>query len=185
MEEFGVWAGQLEIRQRGGASILSGRFPFGRTATIADRGRRRKERIEPGAFDFQLDRFAEVTKQIAAIQSEAVAEVVEEQRAANARERLEELQEALERTNIHILRGHDFNQPLGDMKRGTARVVSTREAIEFEVDLPADADLPTYFSDAIKEIRNGRARWNIAGFQDAAKQRCSRCRNRYSGTGQS
>ena len=85
MEEFGVWAATLEIRQRGGASILSGRFPYGRTATIADRGRRRKERIEPGAFDFQLDRFAQVTKEIAAIQSQAVAEVVEESRGNRGR----------------------------------------------------------------------------------------------------
>ena len=165
MEEFGVWAGQLEIRQRGGASILSGRFPYGRTATVADRGRRRKERIEPGAFDFQLDRFAQVAREIQAIQSQAVAEVIEEQRAANTSERLEELQEALERANVHILRGHDFGQPLGDMKRGTARVVSTREAVEFEVDLPSDADMPTYFSDALKEIRTNRAGGISPGFR--------------------
>ena len=165
MEEFGVWAGELEIRQRGSARILSGSFPYGKLATVADRGRRRKERIEPGAFDFQLDRFAEVAREIQAIQSQAVAEVIEEQRAANTSERLDELQEALERANVHILRGHDFNQPLGDMKRGTARVESTREAIEFEVDLPPDEDLPTYFADAIKEVRNGRAGGISPGFR--------------------
>ena len=184
MEEFGVWAGQLEIRQRGGASILSGRFPYGKIATIADRGRRRKERIEPGAFDFQLDRFAEVTKQIAAIQAEAVAEVAAEQRAANVGERLEELQEALERANVHILRGHDFGQPLGDMKRGTARVESTREAIEFEVDLPSDAGFADLLFRRNKRNPQWPGRWHITRFQDAADKRRSRCRGGYTGTGQ-
>ena len=146
MEEFGVWAGELEIRQRGGASILRGYFPYGRTATIADRGRRRKERIEPGAFNYQIERFDALMKEFAAVGAQAVEEVVEESRAATLSERRDELQEALERANVHILRGHDFNQPLGDLKRGTARVTSTREAVEFEVDLPLEADMPSYFS---------------------------------------
>ena len=165
MDNFGVWAGELEIRQRGSARILSGSFPYGRLATIADRGRRRKERIDPGAFDFQLDRFAEVAEKIAAIQGQAVQEVIEETRAATVLEQIQDLEEQLERANIHILRGHDFNQPLGDMKRGTARVVSTRAAIEFEVDLPPDEDLPTYFADAIKEVRNKRAGGISPGFR--------------------
>ena len=41
--------GELEIRRRGGGSVLSGAFRYGRTATISDRGRVRKERIgRPG-----------------------------------------------------------------------------------------------------------------------------------------
>ena len=43
----------LEYRQRG--RHLRGEFPYGRTATISDRGRLRKERIGPRAFRYAVD----------------------------------------------------------------------------------------------------------------------------------
>ena len=45
----------LEIRQVGGATVLQGRFPYGRLATISNRGRRRKESIMPRAFRFAIE----------------------------------------------------------------------------------------------------------------------------------
>ena len=42
--------GELEIRRRGSGSFLSGAFRYGRTATISNRGRARKERIDGRAF---------------------------------------------------------------------------------------------------------------------------------------
>lgn len=53
--EFGiVWPGELEIRQVGGARELRGFFPYGRTATLSDRGRVRKESFESRAFQFTI-----------------------------------------------------------------------------------------------------------------------------------
>ena len=154
MEIRATYPADLEIRQRGGARILSGRFPYGRTATVADRGRRRKERIGPDAFGWQIRRFAELQQQLADVVGEAIDEA-----------RRQILQESLERANVHVLAGHDFNKPLGDMKRGTARVSSTRDSLDFEVDLPDDADMPTYMLDTVKEIRTGRAGGISPGFR--------------------
>ena len=50
----------LELRQVGGVSRLVGRFPYGRLATIQDRGRVRKERFAPRAFDYALEDDREV-----------------------------------------------------------------------------------------------------------------------------
>ena len=47
--------GELEIRQGGGLRVMQGRFPYGTTATIADRGRTRKEVISSRAFSFAID----------------------------------------------------------------------------------------------------------------------------------
>ena len=48
-------AAKLEIRRSGGVSTLSGRFNYGSTATIRDRGRRRKEPFAPRAFRFAIE----------------------------------------------------------------------------------------------------------------------------------
>ena len=47
--------GELEIRQGGGSRIIRGRFPYGTLATVADRGRTRKETINSRAFRFAID----------------------------------------------------------------------------------------------------------------------------------
>ena len=55
MSEFPVFDGLLEIRRRGGARLLTGRFAYGSTATIRDRGAVRKERFQPRAFSFSIE----------------------------------------------------------------------------------------------------------------------------------
>ena len=40
-----------------------------------------------------------------------------------------------------------------------------KRAVEFEVDLPADADMPTYFADAVKQIRSGLSGGISPGFR--------------------
>lgn len=45
----------LEVRQQGGRPTIHGRFPYKSLAVISDRGKVRKETIEPGAFKFALD----------------------------------------------------------------------------------------------------------------------------------
>ena len=47
--------GELEIRQGGGSRMLVGRFPYNGLATVADRGRTRKESISSRAFSFAID----------------------------------------------------------------------------------------------------------------------------------
>ena len=47
--------GELEIRQGGGSRPMVGRFPYGTLATVQDRGKVRKERINPKAFQFAID----------------------------------------------------------------------------------------------------------------------------------
>ena len=53
IEQRGVYDVELELRE-GGRSI-SGRFPYGSMATVASRGRVRKERFSPGAFRFAIE----------------------------------------------------------------------------------------------------------------------------------
>ena len=55
MDEYGAWPGELEIRQRGGARILSGVFPYNRRGTTSDRGRVRKESFSSRAFGFAIE----------------------------------------------------------------------------------------------------------------------------------
>ena len=56
MAEFPIFeASKLELRRSGGMRILSGRFNYGSTATVRDRGRVRKERFEPRAFRFAIE----------------------------------------------------------------------------------------------------------------------------------
>ena len=90
--------------------------------------------------------------------NEALAEGVEEARR-------ELIEEQLERANVHILAGHDFGRPLGDMKRGTARVIDSDDAIRFELDLPDEADTASYFEDVIREVRSKRAGGVSPGFR--------------------
>ncbi len=44
----------LEVRTDGGRMRIRGRFAYRATATMADRGRVRKERFEPGAFSYAV-----------------------------------------------------------------------------------------------------------------------------------
>ena len=49
---WNVWEG-LELRQSG--RKLSGSFPYGKTATLRDRGRVRKEKLQPSAFRYAVE----------------------------------------------------------------------------------------------------------------------------------
>ena len=153
MDTLAAWAGTLEIRQENGASVLRGKFPYGTLATVRNQGRDRKERIGPDAFGWQIREFAKLQTEMSGVIQGTIN-----------RARLEILEEQLERRNVHILSGHDYSKPLGDMKRGTARVTSNAESLDFEVDLPDEADMPTYMLDAVKQVRTGRAGGLSPGF---------------------
>ncbi len=55
MSDYPVFDGALEIRRSGGARLLTGRFNYGSTATLRNRGRVRKERFEPRAFRYAIE----------------------------------------------------------------------------------------------------------------------------------
>ena len=56
MSAFAIFeAGELEIRRSGRTRTVHGRFNYGSTAIIRDRGRVRKERFEPRAFRFAIE----------------------------------------------------------------------------------------------------------------------------------
>ena len=159
MFEYPVFDGELEIRARGDSRVLVGRFPYsagpGRgLATVGDRGRVRKERIAGDAFGWQINEFAKVQKELAAAVD-----------ASRDQAQIELLRQALERRNVHVLVGHSYDKPLGDLKSGTARVTSSKEAVSFAVDLPADADMPSYMADTVRMIRANLAGGISPGFR--------------------
>ena len=159
MIEFPTFAAELEIRTRGGGpGSLFGRFAYsagpGRgMATVKDRGRVRKERIAGDAFGWQLDEFAKLQKQMADVIEDAVDDA-----------RLEVLRQELDRRNVHVLAGHSYDRPLGSLK-SNAKIISTKEAVEFEVDLPAEDDRPSYMVDTVRMIRAGLAGGVSPGFR--------------------
>ena len=54
MGEYTAFEGELEIRQVGGARLLSGTFPYRSVGTTSDRGRVRKESFASRAFRFAI-----------------------------------------------------------------------------------------------------------------------------------
>ena len=157
METRAYWPAELEIRARG--RRLGGRFRYSqgagdKMATVSDRGRTRKERIAGDAFGWQLRAFQQVQTEYAAIANKALE-----------RARAELLRQEMERRNVHILSGHSFDKPLGDMRSGSATISSTNEAIEFEVDLPADDEMPSYMRDTVAMIRAGLVGGVSPGFR--------------------
>ena len=55
MAEYTAFEGELEIRQVGGARLLSGTFPYRSVGTTSDRGRVRKESFSSRAFRFAIE----------------------------------------------------------------------------------------------------------------------------------
>ena len=53
--EYIAVPGTLEIRQVGGARLLTGRFPYGGLAVRSDRGTVRKETFAPNAFRYSIE----------------------------------------------------------------------------------------------------------------------------------
>ncbi|MCY3701495.1 MAG: HK97 family phage prohead protease [Rhodospirillales bacterium] len=122
-------------------------------ATVRDRGRVRKERIEAGAFDYSIRRYHELQEQIA----EAIQSSIDQAR-------LEIMRQELDRRNVDILAGHDFDKPLGSL-RGGATITSSREALEFDVELPDESAQPSYMRDTVLQIESGLAGGISPGFR--------------------
>ena len=89
---YAVLDGSLEIRARGDRRVLSGSFPYNRTATVRSSGRTRKERFASGSLSWQVREFQKLMEEYAAVGQKALDKV-----------RKEALEDALERRNTHLL----------------------------------------------------------------------------------
>ena len=154
MIEYPIFDGHLEVRARGSGRVLSGRFPYGRTATVRSGGRVRKERFAPGALAWQVREFEKLQAQAAKMVGKAVDEA---------------LADALERRNTFLLVGHSYDRSLADMISGTLAVKHTAAAVEIEAALPDPAKMPSWVRDAVLAVEAGQLRGISPGFQVPAK----------------
>ena len=154
--------GSLEIRARGEGRVLSGKFPYNRTATVRSSGRARKERFASNSMSWQVREFQKLQGELADVLKSSVDQ---------ARKELlvEQLEDALERRNTFLLVGHDYNRTVGDMRSGTLKVTHTAQAVELEAELPADGDMPSWVRDAVLAVKAGQLRGISPGFQVGAK----------------
>ena len=146
-EHFFYPIDDLEIRQTGRNRTLSGVFRTGRTATRSDRGRVRKERFSPGSLDYAINRWNDLQRKA----SESIQQTIEQGLGEIAAER-DRIEQELDRANLFVLAGHQFDKPLGSTKAGNVRITSNRINLSFEVDLPEERNTPSYLSDLLKTI---------------------------------
>ena len=150
--------GALEIRARGSGRVLSGRFPYGRTATVRSTGRARKERFAPGSMQWQTREFERVQSELAAMVKDTADTV-----------RLELLEDELEKRNTFLLVGHSYDRNLADMISGTLAVKHTAKAVELEAALPDPDKMPSWVRDAVLAVEAGQLRGISPGFTVPAK----------------
>ena len=153
-DSYPILDGSLEIRARGAGRVLSGRFPYGKTATIRSSGSVRKERFAEFSMKWQTEKFAELNAELSRVMQGAVNQA-----------RVEVLQEELERRNTHLLVGHSYDKAVADTRTGNLKVRHTREAVEIEAELPAEARQPSWVRDAVLAVEGGQLRGISPGFQ--------------------
>ena len=160
--DWPIFEGAFEIRARGDRRILSGRFPYGKTATIRAAGRIRKERFKSGSMSWQVREFEKLQTEL----SDTIKGTMD--KAVKAK-RIQELEDSLERRNTFLLVGHDYNRTIADMRTGSLSVKHTRAAVEIEAELPPDGEQPSWVRDAILAVKGGQLRGVSPGFQVSAK----------------
>ena len=98
MTDYPIFEGNLEVRARGNRRVLSGKFPYGATATIRNTGRARKERFAPESMSWQVREFQKLQGELA----ETIKASIDETRKQLL---IEQLEDGLERRNTHLLVG--------------------------------------------------------------------------------
>ena len=136
-------ASGVEVRRRGRG--LSGEYRYDRDKVTRDRGRRRKVRVRPGAFSWQLEEFAKLQEEL----QESIAEAIEGAAAEAVRDQAREIQ---------LLAGRSYDQPLASLRTGTLKLEDTDDALRFEVDtLPATS----YATDLRAGMDSGAADYGV------------------------
>lgn len=160
------WPCELEIRQDEGERVLSGAFPYNALATVRDRGRIRKERFEPGAFDFPINRFITIQNLLQDTLQNAFDEALatRERRQALTPD-VRQLQAELASLNTDLLVGHNFGAPLASRLAGTLDLRSDGNALTFTATLPPEGEQPSWMVDALRAVNAGLVRGISPGFR--------------------
>ena len=158
MTDFPLFDGQLEIRQEGDTPILTASFPLNKTATIASTGRVRKERFNSGSMSWQVREFQKLQQEMAQVLSRGLDDFM-------SKRRFDELDDALDKRNTHLLVGHDFGKPIADMRGGNLTVQHTDDAVHLRADLPPVDEQPSWVRDAVLGVRGGQMRSVSPGFR--------------------
>ena len=160
---YAVLDGSLEIRARGDRRVLSGSFPYNRTATVRSSGRTRKERFASGSLSWQVREFQKLMEEYAAVGQKALDKV-----------RKEALEDALERRNTHLLVGHSYDRAIADMRTGTLTVKHTAAAVELEAELPDPDRMPSWVRDAVLAVEGGPLSANVRETRSTQRIRVGR-----------
>lgn len=137
-------ASGVEVRARGRG--LSGRFEYGKDRVTRDRGRRRKVRVNAGAFSWQMRKWAELQTELNQTIAEAIEEGLDDARAIR------------ETREVNLLAGRSYDRPLASLHAGTLRLEDTDEALAFEVDQFPDT---SYAADLRAGMEAGAADYGV------------------------
>ena len=171
MTDYPIFEGNLEVRARGNRRVLSGKFPYGATATIRNTGRARKERFAPESMSWQVREFQKLQGELA----ETIKASIDEARKQLL---IEQLEDGLERRNTHLLVGHDYNRAVADMRTGNLSVRHTREAVELEAVLPDESEMPSWVRDAVLAVKGGQLTRGKSGLSSDGEGRGTACARR-------
>ena len=153
-----VFDGQLEIRQGPGENpVIVASFPLNKTATIASTGRVRKERFSSGSMSWQVREFQKLQEQMSQVLARGIDDFM-------GKRRFDELDDALNKRNTHLLVGHDFGKPIADMRTGNLHIEHTPDIVHIRADLPPIDDQPSWVVDAVKGVRGGQMNSVSPGF---------------------
>ena len=114
-------ASGVEVRRDGRG--LSGSFAYNQDRVVSDRGARRKVRVGPGAFSWQLEAFEQAQEELSETISEAIKKGTVEAEAFRDQAR-----------EVQLLAGRSYDAPLASLRTGTLKLTDTPEALRFEVD---------------------------------------------------
>ena len=104
----------VEIRQAGRG--ITGTYHYGRDRVTSDRGKRRKQRVSPGAFSYQMERFQALQEEAGASLGRVLSEVLREHE--DARE-------------VQLLSGRNFDRSLASLRTGTLVIEDRQDGLHF------------------------------------------------------
>jgi len=84
---------------------------------------------------------------------------------------IEQLEDALERRNTHLLVGHEYGKPIADMRSGSLSIDFSDNAVSLRATLAPEGEVPSWVEDAVKAVRGGQLRGVSPGFNVGAKGR--------------
>ena len=160
MSDAIIFDGAFEVRARGAGRVLSGKFPYNKTATVKSSGRTRKERFKSGSMSWQVREFEKLYDELGTVMQSSIDE-------ARRQILVERLEDAIEKRNTFLLVGHSYDRTIADMRSGTLAVKHTRDAVELEAQLPADDEMPSWVRDAVLAVKGKQLRGISPGFQVA------------------